>query len=316
MAEIKTRCLIIGSGPAGYTAAIYTSRANISPLVIEGQQPGGQLTITTEVENFPGQPNGITGPQLMDDMRAQALKFGADIRAGLVTEVDFSQRPFKAVTNNGLEILADSVIISTGASARYLGLPDEQKYSGLGVSACATCDGFFYRKRTVAVVGGGDTAAEEALYLAGLAAKVYLIVRRDKLRASKVMQQRVFDNPKIEILFNTNTVGLYGAEVLEGAHLVANKGTENENYYDIAIDGFFLAIGHKPNTEIFAGQIDLDEQGYVKVAAPSTRTNIDGVFAAGDVADPTYQQAISAAGTGCRAAIDLERYLIEKDDTI
>ena len=314
--EQHSKCVIIGSGPAGFTAAIYASRANLSPIVIEGPQPGGQLTTTTEIENFPGYPEKVTGIKLMDDLRTQAAQYGTEIISGRVTAVDFSTRPFTVTVDGNNTITADAAIISTGATARYLGLPAEQKYMGMGVSACATCDGFFYRKRTVAVVGGGDTAAEEALYLAGLAAKVYLIVRRDKLRASKVMQQRVFDNPKIEILFNTNTVGLYGAEVLEGAHLVANKGTENENYYDIAIDGFFLAIGHKPNTEIFAGQIDLDEQGYIKVDAPSTRTSIEGVFAAGDVADPTYQQAISAAGTGCRAAIDLERYLIEKEDTI
>ena len=314
--EQHSKCVIIGSGPAGFTAAIDASRANLSPIVIEGPEPGGQLTTTTEIENFPGYPEKVTGIKLMDDLRTQAAQYGTEIISGRVTAVDFSTRPFTVTVDGNNTITADAAIISTGATARYLGLPDEQKYMGMGVSACATCDGFFYRKRTVAVVGGGDTAAEEALYLAGLAAKVYLIVRRDKLRASKVMQQRVFDNPKIEILFNTNTVGLYGAEVLEGAHLVANKGTENENYYDIAIDGFFLAIGHKPNTEIFAGQIDLDEQGYIKVDAPSTRTSIEGVFAAGDVADPTYQQAISAAGTGCRAAIDLERYLIEKEDTI
>ena len=308
-----TKCLIIGSGPAGFTAAIYASRANLKPIIIEGPQPGGQLTTTTEIENFPGYPDRVTGLKLMEDLRRQAENFGAEVLTGRVTAVDFSKRPFTATVDGKYTFTADAAIISTGASARYLGLPDEQKYMGMGVSACATCDGFFYRKRTVAVVGGGDTAAEEALYLAGLASKVYLIVRRDRLRASKVMQQRVFDNPKIEILFNTNTVGLFGNEVLEGAHLVANKGTENENYYDIAIDGFFLAIGHKPNTEIFAGQIELDEQGYVKVDAPSTRTNIEGVFAAGDVADPTYRQAISAAGTGCRAALDLERYLIEKE---
>lgn len=312
--EQHNKCVIIGSGPAGFTAAIYASRANLAPLVIEGPQPGGQLTTTTEIENFPGYPEKVTGIKLMEDLRAQAITYGANVFSGRVTEVDFSNRPFKITVDGKQTITAEAVIISTGATARYLGLPDEQKYMGMGVSACATCDGFFYRKRTVAVVGGGDTAAEEALYLAGLASKVYLIVRRDKLRASKVMQQRVFDNPKIEILYNTNTVGLFGNEVLEGAHLVANKGTENENYYDIATDGFFLAIGHKPNTEIFAGQIDLDEQGYIKVAAPSTKTNIEGVFAAGDVADPIYQQAISAAGTGCRAAIDLERFLIEHEE--
>lgn len=311
---MHTRCLIIGSGPAGYTAAIYASRANLEPVVIEGPQPGGQLTTTTEIENFPGYPERVGGLQMMEDLRTQALSFGAQIRTGRVTAVDFSSRPFVITVDNSETVTADGVIISTGATARYLGLPDEQKYMGLGVSACATCDGFFYRKRTVAVVGGGDTAAEEALYLAGLASKVYLIVRRDRLRASKVMQKRVFDNPKIEILFNTNTIGLFGKEVLEGAHLVANKGTENEDYFDIAIDGFFLAIGHKPNTEIFAGQIELDEQGYIKTAAPTTRTNIEGVFAAGDVADPIYRQAVSAAGTGCRAAIDLERYLLEKEN--
>lgn len=311
--QIHTKCVIIGSGPAGFTAAIYASRANLHPIVIEGPQPGGQLTTTTEIENFPGYPERVTGIKLMEDLRLQAIGFGAEVRTGRVTAVDFSKRPFTITVDGSDTVTADAAIISTGASARYLGLPDEQKYMGMGVSACATCDGFFYRKRIVAVVGGGDTAAEEALYLAGLASKVYLIVRRDKLRASKVMQQRVFDNPKIEILFNTNTVGLYGKEVLEGAKLVANRGTENENYYDIAIDGFFLAIGHKPNTDIFAGQIELDEQGYIKVAAPSTRTNIEGVFAAGDVADPTYRQAISAAGTGCRAAIDLERYLLENE---
>ncbi len=312
MSEIKTRCLIIGSGPAGYTAAIYTSRANIAPLVIEGQQPGGQLTITTEVENFPSHPNGITGPQLMEDIRSQALRFGADIRSGLVTEVDFSNRPFKVKTNTGLDISADTVIISTGASARYLGLPDEQKYSGLGVSACATCDGFFYRKKRVAVVGGGDTACEEALYLSNLASEVYLIVRKPYLRASKVMQERVLNKSNIKVLFNTNTAGLYGEEYLEGAHLVENVGTEDERRYDIAIDGFFLAIGHNPNTEVFRQYIECDESGYVKVKGASTHTNIPGVFAAGDVADPSYRQAITAAGMGCKAALDVERYLGEQ----
>lgn len=312
MAEIKTRCLIIGSGPAGYTAAIYTSRANIAPLMIEGMQPGGQLTITTEVENFPGQPNGITGPQLMEDMRTQALKFGADIRTGLVTEVDFSVRPFKAKTNSGLDISADTVIISTGASARYLGLPDEEKYSGLGVSACATCDGFFYRNKRVAVVGGGDTACEEALYLSNLASDVFLIVRKPHLRASKVMQSRVLNKSNIKVLFNTNTVGLYGTDFLEGAHLVENAGTSNEQRYDLAIDGFFLAIGHTPNTDVFKNYITLDASGYIKVKGESTHTNIPGIFAAGDVADPTYRQAITAAGMGCKAALDVERFLNEE----
>lgn len=312
MNQIKTRCLIIGSGPAGYTAAIYTSRANIAPLVIEGQQPGGQLTTTTEVENFPGQPNGITGPQLMEDLRTQALKFGADIRSGLVTEVDFSTRPFKAKTNNGLEITANSIIISTGASARYLGLPDEQKYSGLGVSACATCDGFFYRGKRVAVVGGGDTACEEALYLSNLASDVFLIVRKPHLRASKVMQERVLNKSNIKVLFNTNTAGLFGEEYLEGAHLVENAGKENEQHYDLPIDGFFLAIGHNPNTEVFRQYIDCDAAGYIKVKGETTHTNVPGVFAAGDVADPIYRQAITAAGMGCKAALDVERFLNEE----
>lgn len=307
------KCLIIGSGPAGFTAAIYASRANLSPVVIEGPQPGGQLITTTEIENFPGYPDGITGPKLMDDLRAQARRFGADIRVGRVSAVDMSERPFKVTVNGNETVMAEAIIISTGAAARYLGLPDEQKYLGMGVSACATCDGFFYRNRTVAVVGGGDTACEEALYLAGLAKKVYLIVRRDVLRASKVMQQRVFDNSKIEVLFNTNTVGLFGDEVLEGAHLVTKVGTENENRHDIAIDGFFLAIGHKPNTEVFAPYVELDDQGYIKVASPTTATNVPGVFAAGDVADPIYRQAISAAGMGCRAALDVERFLLENE---
>lgn len=306
-----TKCLIIGSGPAGYTAAIYASRANLSPTLIEGLQPGGQLTTTTEVENFPGYPEGITGPLLMEDLRKQAQRFGTNICSGIVTAVDFSQRPFKVTTDNGNTILAETVIISTGASAKYLGISDEQKYAGLGVSACATCDGFFYRGRTVAVVGGGDTACEEALYLSGLAKKVYLIVRKDYLRASKVMQQRVEQKENITILFNCNTLGLFGDEFVEGAKIVENKGTENEKIFDIAIDGFFLAIGHKPNTDIFAGQIDLDETGYIVTNGSSTATNVPGVFAAGDVADPVYRQAVSAAGMGCRAALDAERFLTE-----
>ncbi len=309
-----TKCLIIGSGPAGFTAAIYASRANLSPIVLEGPQPGGQLITTTEIENFPGYPEGVQGPRMMEDLRMQAQRFGAEIRSGRVTDVDFEKRPFTVTVDSGRETYtADAVIISTGAGARYLGLPDEQKYLGMGVSACATCDGFFYRNRRVAVVGGGDTACEEALYLAGLASQVYLIVRRDVLRASKVMQRRVLENPKIEVLFNTNTVGLYGSDVLEGAHLVTNRGTENENTYDIAIDGFFLAIGHKPNTDLFKGKLELDEEGYIKTHAPSTRTSVHGVFAAGDVADPTYRQAISAAGMGCRAALDVEKYILEHE---
>jgi len=305
-----TKCLIIGTGPAGYTAAIYASRASLNPIVIEGPQPGGQLITTTEIENFPGYTDGVQGPKMMEDLRAQALRFGADIRPGIVEKVDFTE-PVKKVVVGGEEFTADTVIICTGAAARYLGLPDEQKYLGLGVSACATCDGFFYRGRTVAVVGGGDTACEEALYLANLAKKVYMIVRKDYLRASKVMQRRVNENSRIEILFNTVTMGLYGEEVLEGAHLVAHKGTGNENFYDIAIDGFFLAIGHKPNTGVFEGAVALDEAGFIKVAAPGTATDVPGVFAAGDVADSRYQQAISAAGMGCRAALDAERYIME-----
>ncbi len=308
---MKTKCLIIGSGPAGYTAAIYASRANLQPVIIEGPQPGGQLTTTTEVENFPGYFEGVQGPKLMEDLRAQALRFGAQTISGMVTDIDLSSRPFKAEVDGGKEsVEAETVIISTGASARYLGLPDEKKYQGLGVSACATCDGFFFRKRPVAVVGGGDTACEEALYLAGLASKVYLIVRKDYLRASKVMQRRVFENEKIEVLFNTNTIGLEGAELLEKARLVRFKGTPEEEEFSIDIDGFFLAIGHQPNTKIFTGKIELDEQGYIVTRGRGTATSVEGVFAAGDVADPHYQQAISAAGMGCRAALDAERFLM------
>lgn len=307
----KTRCLIIGSGPAGYTAAIYTSRANIKPLLYEGRQPGGQLTITTEIENFPGYPEGTTGKALMDDLKKQALRFGADVRTGFIEEIDFSHRPFHVKVDNGDEVEAETIIVATGASAKYLGLPDEVKYRGMGVSACATCDGFFYKNRVVAVVGGGDTACEEATYLAGLAKQVYLIVRKDYLRASKVMQQRVFDTPNIKVLFNTNTEGLYGEEFVEGAHLVEFLGTDKERHYDLPIDGFFLAIGHQPNVSVFKGEIELEEHGYIKVASPSTRTNIPGVFAAGDVADPNYRQAITAAGSGCKAGLDAERFLKE-----
>ncbi len=313
MTQLTTKCLIIGAGPAGYTAGIYTSRAGLEPIMVEGIQPGGQLTTTTEVENFPGYPEGVTGPRLMEDMRTQALRFGLKALGGEVTSVDFSQRPFRVEVNGGTEIVAQTVIIATGATAKYLGLPDEEKYKGMGVSACATCDGFFFRNRTVAVVGGGDTACEEALYLASLASKVYLIVRRDKLRASRYMQKRVLENPKIAVIFNANTVSLFGQDVLEGARLVEHKGTENENVFDIAIDGFFLAIGHTPNTALFKGQIELDEQGYIKLNGNSSATNVEGVFAAGDVADPVYQQAVSAAGMGCRAALDAEHFLMMQE---
>lgn len=311
MPQTDTKCLIIGSGPAGYTAAIYASRANLSPVLYSGVQPGGQLTQTTEVENFPGYPEGVTGQQLMEDLKKQALRFGTNIKTGIVTDIDVSSRPFAVTIDSKETITAATVIIATGASAKYLGLADETKYSGLGVSACATCDGFFYRKRTVAVVGGGDTACEEAIYLSTLAKKVYLIVRKSYLRASQIMQKRIQQIENIEILFNCNTLGLFGEEFVEGAHLVENKGSENERLFDIAIDGFFLAIGHKPNTDVFKGKIELDEAGYVKTFAGTTQTSVPGIFAAGDVADPRYRQAISAAGTGCRAAIDAERFINE-----
>lgn len=304
-----TKCLIIGSGPAGYTAAIYAGRANLHPIEYCGLQTGGQLTQTTIVENFPGYPEGVDANQMMTELRLQAERFGADIRDGIIVRADFSQKPYVLTTDRDTQISADTVIIATGASAKYLGLPDEQKYNGQGVSACATCDGFFYRKKTVAVVGGGDTACEEAIYLASLCSKVYMIVRKPYLRASDIMRKRVDENPKIEILYEHNTEGLYGDNGVEGAHLVARRGENDERHYDLPIDGFFLAIGHKPNTGIFAGQIDMDEQGYIKTDGPSARTNIDGVFAAGDCADPIYRQAIVAAGSGCKAAIEAERYL-------
>ena len=307
MEQVKT--LIIGSGPAGYTAAIYAGRADLKPVLYSGIQPGGQLTTTTIVENFPGYPNGVDGNQMMMDLKEQASRFGADIRDGSISKVDFSKRPYHVVDERGNEILADTVIIATGASAKYLGLADEEKYRGQGVSACATCDGFFYRKRTVAVVGGGDTACEEAMYLAGLAKKVYMIVREPYLRAAEIMQQRVKEKENIEILFETNTLGLFGENGVEGAHLVKRKGESDEEEFDIAIDGFFLAIGHKPNTELFKDYIDLDEQGFIKVVPGTASTNVPGVFAAGDVADPVYRQGIVAAGSGAKAAIEADRYL-------
>jgi len=308
----NTKCLIIGSGPAGYTAAVYAGRANLSPIQYSGLQPGGQLTTTSIVENFPGFPDGIDANQLMMDMRQQAEKFGADVRDGVITDVDFSQKPYVATVDNGDKIAAETIIIATGASAKYLGLADEQKYSGQGVSACATCDGFFYRKKVVAVVGGGDTACEEATYLSGLANKVYMIVRKPYLRATEIMKKRVEENRKIEILYETNTLGLYGDNGLEGAHLVWRKGEADEKKYDLPIDGFFLAIGHKPNTDIFRGKLDMDAVGYIRTEGDSPRTSVEGVFAAGDCADPTYRQAIVAAGSGCKAAIEVERYLAAK----
>ena len=308
----KVRCLIIGSGPAGYTAAIYASRANLSPVLYEGMEPGGQLTTTTEVENFPGYPTGITGPDLMVDLKKQAERFGTDVRFGVATGTDLTSSPYKVTIDGEKIIEAETIIISTGATAKYLGLPDEQKYAGSGVSACATCDGFFYRKLKVAVVGGGDTACEEASYLAGLASKVYIIVRKKELRASKIMQERVFKNPKIEILFEHETLGLTGEGVVQGANLVKRKGQSDEEQVHIDIDGFFLAIGHTPNSGIFKPWIQTDEVGYIKTIPGTPRTNIPGIFASGDVADPHYRQAITAAGTGCQAAIEAERYLSEK----
>lgn len=303
------KCLIVGSGPAGYTAAIYAGRASLNPVVYAGLQPGGQLTQTTIIENFPGYPEGVDANEMMMQLRQQAERFGAQVRDGVITKVDFSHRPYTLLTDGGDQIQADTVIIATGASAKYLGLPDEKKYAGEGVSACATCDGFFYRKKTVAVVGGGDTACEDALYLAQLCKKVYLVVRKDYLRASDIMQKRVKDNPKIEILFRHNAVGLYGEHGVEGVHLVERKGEPDERTYDLPIDGFFLAIGHKPNTQVFADWLKLDPAGYIITDGKSTSTGVPGVFAAGDCADPVYRQAVVAAGTGCMAALEAERYL-------
>ena len=306
----RVKCLIIGSGPAGYTAAIYAGRANLAPVLYEGLQPGGQLTTTTDVENFPGYPEGISGPQLMDDLRKQAARFGADLRFGVATASDLSQAPYRITIDDEKVVEADSLIIATGATAKYLGLEDEKKYAGIGVSACATCDGFFYRKKVVAVVGGGDTACEEATYLASLASKVYLIVRKPYLRASQIMQERVLNNEKIEVLFEHNAVGLYGEGGVEGVHLVKRMGQPDEERYDKAIDGFFLAIGHQPNSDIFKPYLQTDETGYIQTEAGTPRTNVPGVFAAGDVADPHYRQAITAAASGCKAAIEAERYLL------
>ena len=302
----QVKCLIIGSGPAGYTAAIYTARAGLSPVLYEGITPGGQLTTTTEIENFPSHPEGIDGNELMSRMRAQAERFGTDIRFGAVTKAELGARPFVITIDGEKQIEAESVIICTGATAKYLGLPSAERFKGMGVSACATCDGFFYRKKDVAVVGGGDTACEEATYLAGLCRQVYLIVRKPFLRASQAMQERVKNTPNIEVLFEHNTAEILGDESgVTGIRVRHNNGTERE----IELSGIFMAIGHHPNTELFADQVELDEQGYIVTKDGSSRTNIEGVFAAGDVQDPHYRQAITAAGSGCRAALDCERFL-------
>ena len=302
----RVKCLIVGGGPAGYTAAIYASRADISPVVYEGLQPGGQLTTTTDIENFPGFENGISGQQLVDTMRAQALRLGAEIRNGAITSADLSERPFRITVDGDKEIEAETLIIATGATAKYLGLPSEIKYRGLGVSACATCDGFFYRKKTVAVVGGGDTACEEATYLAGICKKVYMIVRRDVLRASEAMQERVRNTENIEVFWNCNTQEVLGDEYgVTGARLVRKDG----EVFDIAVDGFFLAIGHHPNSDVFREWIEVDKEGYIVTDGKTSKTNVPGVFAAGDVQDPLYRQAITAAASGCRAALDAEKFL-------
>jgi len=302
----KIKCLIIGGGPAGYTAAIYGARADIAPVVYEGLQPGGQLTTTTDIENYPGFENGIGGQELMGVMKAQAVRLGADIRTGAVTAADLSERPFKITIDGEKTVEAETLIIATGATAKYLGLPSEERFRGLGVSACATCDGFFYRKKTVAVVGGGDTACEEATYLAGLCKKVYMIVRRDVLRASEAMQERVRNTENIEILWNCNTREVLGDEYgVTGARLVRKDG----EVFDIAVDGFFLAIGHHPNSEIFNPWVKVDNEGYIITDGKTSKTNVEGVFAAGDVQDPLYRQAITAAASGCRAALDAEKFL-------
>jgi thioredoxin reductase (NADPH) len=308
----RTKCLIIGSGPAGYTAAIYAARANLNPVIYEGLQPGGQLTTTTEVENFPGYPKGITGPEMMEELKEQAIRFGTDVRWGLATKVDFSGTVHKVWIDEKKLIEAEVVILATGATAKYLGIDDEKKYAGGGVSACATCDGFFYRGKDVAVVGGGDTAAEEAIYLSGLVNKVYLIVRRNELRASKVMQDRVLKIKNIEVLWEHQTKGLIGDGVVEGAILWKKKGTPEEAEVNIKIDGFFLAIGHKPNSDFVKDYVETDEIGYIKTIPGSSKTNVPGIFACGDVQDSIYRQAVTAAGSGCMAAIDAERYLSEK----
>ena len=303
----KIKCLIIGSGPAGYTAAIYAARANLAPVVYTGMQPGGQLTTTTEIDNFPGYPQGVTGQIMMDDLQKQAERFGADIRFGAVTEVDLSKRPFVATVDGEQRMEAETLIIATGATAKYLGLPSEEKFKGSGVSACATCDGFFYRGKDVAVVGGGDTACEEAIYLAGMCRKVYMIVRRNELRASKTMQKKLFAAPNIEILWETQTKEVLGdSNGVTGVMLSTKDGDK-----ELAVKGFFLAIGHHPNSELFSKWLETDANGYIKTISGSSKTGIEGVFACGDVQDPIYRQAVTAAGSGCMAAIDAERFLSE-----
>ena len=299
-------CLIIGSGPAGYTAAIYAARAGLKPVMYMGLQPGGQLTITNDVENFPGYPDGVMGPEMMEDLKKQAERFGADIRYGIATQVDFSGHPHKVTIDESTELAADAVIIATGASAKWLGLPSEARLNGSGVSACAVCDGFFYRGKEVAIVGAGDTAAEEANYLANLCSKVYMLVRKDAMRASKIMQQRTLANPKIEVLFDTATEEILGEHAVEGVRV---KNLVNGEVKDIPVHGFFVAIGHEPNSKIFQEYLHHDPQGYLKTLSGTSKTNVDGVFACGDVQDFTYRQAITAAGTGCMAALDAERYL-------
>lgn len=310
MAQEKTKCLIIGSGPAGYTAAIYASRAGLQPILYQGDQPGGQLTITTDVENYPGYPEGIMGPQMMIDFQKQAERFGTDVRLGFIEKVDFSGPVHKAVTDSGQEILAETVIIATGASAKWLNIESEQRLNGRGVSACAVCDGFFFRGQDVAVVGGGDTACEEASYLSKICNKVYMLVRRDEMRASTIMQKRVENAPNIEILWNSETDEVLGTDAVEGLRVFNNVTKEKT---DLKIQGFFVAIGHKPNTDIFKGLLDMDENGYILTEKGSTRTNVEGVFAAGDAQDHIYRQAVTAAGTGCMAALEAERYLAAKE---
>ncbi len=310
MSKEKIECLIIGSGPAGYTAAIYASRAGLKPVLYQGPQPGGQLTITTDVENYPGYPDGIQGPEMMMDFEKQAKRFGADIRYGMVTGVDFSSYPHTVTVDGKHQIEAAAVIVSTGASAKWLGLPNEQKLNGNGVSACAVCDGFFFRKQEVVVVGAGDTAAEEASYLAKLCSKVYVLVRRDEMRASNIMQKRLLALPNVEILWNTETSELLGEDLLEGVIVTNNLTGEKRT---LPVTGFFVAIGHEPNTAIFRDYLTMDAAGYIRTVPGTSRTNVEGVFACGDAQDHVYRQAVTAAGTGCMAALDAERFLAEKE---